>query len=147
MTTFDTRTASPLPLEPVVLGVSTPNPTEVEDLEIRGPIGDIDWTQFSNCKGKTHLFFAPKAERPQARARREAKARSLCDVCIVRDTCRDYARVNHEYGLWGAESEEERHLAGFTIAAPVGLRSAKYRHLRDSEAPNGPAAEQPVAPI
>lgn len=147
MTTFDTRTASPLPLEPVVLGVSTPNPTEVEDLEIRGPIGDIDWTQFSNCKGKTHLFFAPKAERPQARARREAKARSLCDVCIVRDTCRDYARVNHEYGLWGAESEEERHLAGFTIAAPVGLRSAKYRHLRESEAPNGPAAEQPVAPI
>ena len=147
MTTFDTRTASPLPLEPVVLGASTPNPTEVEDFEIRGPIGDIDWTQFSNCKGKTHLFFAPKAERPQARARREAKARSLCDVCIVRDTCRDYARVNHEYGLWGAESEEERHLAGFTIAAPVGLRSAKYRHLRDSEAPNGAAAEQPVTPI
>lgn len=147
MTTFDTRTASPLPLEPVALGASTPNPTEVEDFEIRGPIGDIDWTQFSNCKGKTHLFFAPKAERPQARARREAKARSLCDVCIVRDTCRDYARVNHEYGLWGAESEEERHLAGFTIAAPVGLRSAKYRHLRESEAPNGPAAEQPVAPI
>lgn len=147
MTTFDTRTASPLPLEPVVLGVSAPNPTEVDDFEIRGPVGDIEWTQFSNCKGKTHLFFAPKAERPQARARREAKARSLCDVCIVRDTCRDYARVNHEYGLWGAESEEERHLAGFTIAAPVGLRSAKYRHLRDSETSAGPADQQPVAPI
>ena len=115
MTTFDTRTELPgLP----------------DDFEVRGPIGDIDWTQFSNCKGKTHLFFAPKAERPQARARREAKARSLCNACIVRDTCRDFARVNHEYGLWGAESEEERHLAGFTIAAPVGLRSAKYRNLR-----------------
>jgi hypothetical protein len=31
------------------------------DNEIRGPIGDIDWTQFANCKGKTKLFFAPKA--------------------------------------------------------------------------------------
>ncbi len=112
MTTFDTRTALP------------------DDLDIRGPIGDIDWTQFANCKGKTHLFFAPKAERPQARARREAKARSLCEACIVKQTCREFARVNREYGLWGAESEEERHLAGFTIAAPVGLRSAKYRDLK-----------------
>jgi len=34
------------------------------------PIGSlIDWTQFANCKGKTKLFFAPKAERPQARER------------------------------------------------------------------------------
>lgn len=121
MTTFDTRTESP-----------TDRPALPDDFEVRGPIGDIDWTQFANCKGKTHLFFAPKAERPQARARREAKARTLCDACIVRDTCRDFARVNHEYGLWGAESEEERHLAGFTIAAPVGLRSAKYRNLRSN---------------
>ena len=43
------------------------------DQEIRGPIGDIDWTQFANCKGKTKLFFAPKAERPQARERREVR--------------------------------------------------------------------------
>jgi hypothetical protein len=27
------------------------------------------------------------------------------------------------------------------------LRSAKYRHLRDNEAPVGPADQQPVAPI
>jgi WhiB family redox-sensing transcriptional regulator len=97
-----------------------------------GPLGDIDWTQFANCKGKLYLFFAPKAERPQARARREAKARSLCSQCIVQESCREFARVNHEYGLWGGESEEERHLAGYTIAAPVGLRGAKYRHLREN---------------
>lgn len=48
----------------------------------------------------------------------------------MKQTCREFARVNREYGLWGAESEEERHLAGFTIAAPVGLRSAKYRDLK-----------------
>jgi len=117
MTTLDTQT--PLP----------------DDFEIRGPIGDVDWTQFANCKGKTHLFFAPKAERPQARARREAKARSVCNTCVVQATCKEFARVNREYGLWGGESEEERHLAGFTIAAPVGLRGAKYRHLRTSGVP------------
>jgi len=49
------------------------------------PIGSlIDWTQFANCKGKTKLFFAPKAERPQARERREAKAKSLCAGCTVK---------------------------------------------------------------
>ena len=83
----------------------------------------IDWTQFANCKGKTKLFFAPKAERPQARERREAKARSLCNACMVKETCREFARENHEYGLWGGENEEERHLAGYTIAAPIGVRS------------------------
>jgi len=93
-------------------------------LEPAMPIGSlIDWTQFANCKGKTKLFFAPKAERPQARARREAKAKSLCANCTVQQTCKEFARNNHEYGLWGGENEEERHLAGFTIAAPIGVRS------------------------
>jgi WhiB family redox-sensing transcriptional regulator len=86
----------------------------------------IDWTQFANCKGKTKYFFAPVAERPQARARREAKARTLCDACVVRETCREYARQHREYGLWGGESEEERHLAGFTLAAPIGLRARHH---------------------
>lgn len=87
----------------------------------------IDWTQFANCKGKTRLFFAPKAERPQARARREAKAKSLCSACIVQETCRQFARENHEYGLWGGENEEERHLAGYTIAAPIGVRARQAK--------------------
>ena len=101
---------------------------DVNDLDIAAPIGSlIDWTQFANCKGKTYLFFAPKAERPQARARREAKAKSLCDSCLVSTECREFARTNREYGYWGGESEEERHVLGFTVAAPIGIRGAKYR--------------------
>ena len=38
------------------------------------------WTELAACKGRTPLFFPPKAERPQARERREAKARRLCSV-------------------------------------------------------------------
>lgn len=82
-----------------------------------------DWQDHAACKGRTQLFFPPRAERPQARARREAQARLLCLTCPVQTPCREFARQNHEYGYWGGESEEERHLAGFTVAAPIGVRA------------------------
>jgi WhiB family redox-sensing transcriptional regulator len=94
----------------------------VELLEIVVPNGD-DWREHAACKGRTRLFFAPKAERPQARARREAQANRLCASCPVRTPCRNYARSKHEYGFWGGESEEDRHLAGYTVAAPIGIRA------------------------
>jgi WhiB family redox-sensing transcriptional regulator len=84
---------------------------------------DTPWQEHAACKGRTRLFFPPKAERPQARARREAKAQQLCDSCPVQVTCRSHARGNHEYGYWGGESEEDRHLAGFTVSAPIGVRA------------------------
>jgi WhiB family redox-sensing transcriptional regulator len=89
---------------------------------------DSDWRERSNCKGDTRLFFPPKAERPQARARREAKAIRLCSECAVIEPCQQFARENHEYGFWAGESEEERHLAGFTVAAPIGVRSRLAQH-------------------
>lgn len=89
-------------------------------------VGETDWRAEANCTGRTFLFFAPKAERPQARDRREAKAARLCAACPVRDECREFARDNHEYGFWGGESEEERHRAGYTISAPIGVRSRTY---------------------
>ncbi len=82
-----------------------------------------DWRAHAACTGRTELFFPRRAERPQARHRREAKAARLCAECAVQVACRNFARVNHEYGFWGGESEEERHLAGFTIAAPIGIRA------------------------
>lgn len=82
-----------------------------------------DWRDHAVCKGRLELFFAKKAERPQARARREARARRLCTICPVQRQCRDFARENREYGYWGGESEEERHLAGYTLTAPIGIRA------------------------
>ena len=81
------------------------------------------WVQAAACKGLTHLFFPSPAERPQARDRREATARALCGSCTVRDECCEFARVNHEYGFWGGESEDERHAAGYRLLAPIGVRS------------------------
>ncbi|MEL6894111.1 MAG: WhiB family transcriptional regulator [Actinomycetota bacterium] len=86
-----------------------------------------DWREQANCRGRTELFFPPKAERPQARTRREAKAARLCTACPVRSDCRTFAREHHEYGYWAGESEEQRHLLGFTIAAPIGIRARDHR--------------------
>lgn len=85
-----------------------------------------NWMDDANCKGNTVLFFPPKAERPQARERREAKARRLCMGCSVLDQCRSFARDNHEYGFWAGESEEDRHLAGYTVSAPIGVRARSH---------------------
>lgn len=87
----------------------------------------LTWMDLAVCKGRTQLFFPPKAERPQARVRREAHARRLCSTCPVQSECQVFARSNREYGYWGGESEEERHLAGFTVAAPIGVRSRTMR--------------------
>lgn len=88
---------------------------------------DIVWTELAACKGHTPQFFPPKAERPQARERREARARRICNVCVVVDSCRTFAREHHEYGFWAGESEEDRHLAGFTVSAPIGIRARGVR--------------------
>lgn len=104
------------------LGVTDVATAGLEGTGFAVPRG-IAWQEYAVCHGRTKLFFAPKAERPQARARREHKARMLCTVCPVQVQCREFARRNHEYGYWGGESEEERHLAGFTISAPIGIRA------------------------
>ena len=96
-------------------------------LGIPTPTGDTSWMEHGVCKGNTPLFFPPRAERPQARERREAKARRLCLSCPVLDECRTFARTNHEYGFWAGESEEDRHLAGFTVSAPIGVRARAMR--------------------
>ena len=85
-------------------------------------VRDRSWMQDTPCTGYTSLFFAPVAERPQARARREAKALKLCMRCEARVRCRDYAREHREFGYWGGENEEERTLAGFAVPNPIGAR-------------------------
>ena len=67
--------------------------------------------QAAACKGRTPLFFAPKAERPQARARRESTSTSpVHGVRGAGRTAARFAREHHEYGFWAGESEEDRHL-------------------------------------
>jgi WhiB family redox-sensing transcriptional regulator len=96
-------------------------------LEIMGPsdivVDDDHWRDLAVCKDRISLFFPPRSERPQARVRRERHAMRLCNSCPVIAPCQAFARANHEYGFWGGESEEERHLAGYTVSAPIGIRT------------------------
>ena len=98
------------------------------DPDADGPTVVADWRDHAVCKGRTNLFYPPRAERPQARARREAVARALCESCPVRDDCRQFARSNREYGYWAGESEEDRYLLGYRVSAPIG---AGIRLARD----------------
>ena len=66
------------------------------------------WMDSAACRGRTTIFFPPHAERPQARVRREAKARSICASCPALLECRAFARDRQEQGFWGGESQEER---------------------------------------
>jgi WhiB family transcriptional regulator, redox-sensing transcriptional regulator len=93
------------------------------EILFRRELTDDRWMQQAACKGLTHLFFPPPAERPQARDRREAMAKSVCADCAVNPTCQEFARSNHEYGFWGGESEDERHAAGYRLIAPIGVRA------------------------
>ena len=61
----------------------------------------------AKCKVKMKYFFAPHAERPQARVRREAIAIALCLKCPMIDECR-VAGANEEYGIWGGTTERDR---------------------------------------
>lgn len=74
-----------------------------------------DWAGRAACRGMTHIFFSPAAERPQTRARREERARAVCLGCPVMTECREFARTHHEYGFWGGESEDDRRAAGVPL--------------------------------
>lgn len=72
---------------------------------------DESWKQLAGCHGLQRLFFPHRSERPQAKARREARARRICLTCPVQATCREYARANEEYGFWAGENEDDRRAA------------------------------------
>jgi Transcription factor WhiB len=85
-------------------------------------VHDLSWMSSAQCSGHGDLFFSPHFERPTAREIREKAANVYCEHCQVRDECRQFARLNQEYGFWGGENEAERVAAGYSLNAPVGVR-------------------------
>ena len=107
-------------------------------------IADRWWIDFAICRGKYDLFFEPFGERPGPRRRREAQAKLLCAQCPVQMNCLEAGRRNHESGLWGGETEEERVRAGFPPRANVRRDLVAARRERSSDTdhdrPDGEAA-------
>lgn len=87
-------------------------------------IDNTDWFDEAPCKGQTQLFFAQAKEGIRERRARERKAIFLCLSCPHMIKCRDYARKNREYGIWGGETEEQRLSKGYT---PYRFRGKKKK--------------------
>ena len=91
-----------------------------------GQTDALAWMNQAACQGLTHLFFAASGERPEHRLPREAKAAMICAQCSGAAACKEFARINHEYGFWGGESEDERHNAGYRLNAPIGVGPVRH---------------------
>ena len=60
---------------------------------------EMRWVEGVLCQGKSDLFFAPFAERPEARVRREARAAQICAACPAMESCKQHARDHRELGF------------------------------------------------
>lgn len=88
-----------------------------------------DWFRQAACTGLTQIFFPPTSERPQATARREARASLICNSCPVFDQCKEYARTNGEYGFWAGENEYDRAVQGYMPKFGI-LRHSTLRYYK-----------------
>ena len=99
---------------------------------LAGVIEDRNWIDVARCHTRGELFFEAFRERPDARERRVAAAKCLCAEGPVSLECRDAGRRNHELGIWGGETEEERARAGFPMRTLV--RHSVIDARRDAQA-------------
>lgn len=66
------------------------------------------------CTAKPHLFHPTDGRTDtQTAADRTAAAIDACLNCPHMLPCRDWARTHGEYGIWGAETDDERTRAGY----------------------------------
>jgi WhiB family redox-sensing transcriptional regulator len=72
---------------------------------------DDGWQCKAACRGAdAALFFAPNYfERREEKDGREAKAKAICERCVVREECLQYAlKIREPHGVWGGMNEFER---------------------------------------
>lgn len=68
------------------------------------------WRALASCKGIAHternLFWPGDGD-----WRTAARAKKICDQCLVEVDCRQYAHDNNEKeGIWGGETSKERRI-------------------------------------
>ncbi|MBM3663257.1 MAG: WhiB family transcriptional regulator [Actinobacteria bacterium] len=79
--------------------INRPDPAE----PAADPGGSESWQLYANCLGVDPDLFFPE----RGASTREAK--QVCQGCVVREECLEYALANGEkFGIWGGLSERER---------------------------------------
>lgn len=117
-------------------GCPPPDPVEEDDDDdpTRRVYEPMPWAAHARCRGDdaNALFFDGPNERPETRAARECfVVTEYCWACPVVVECRDYARRNREYGIWGGETEEERIVAGYIPKLLIGTLDRLARGVRE----------------
>lgn len=67
---------------------------------------NTDWQAEAECRSDVdpELFFPDRSTRIATEM-----AREVCNRCVVKDKCLEYALDNNEpFGIWGGLNEEER---------------------------------------
>ena len=80
------------------------------------------WRSQASCRAENAAYFfaPPHFERKQEKDARESVARRLCDGCVVKNECLDYAlTVAESHGIWGGMNELERRRLLRRRAVPV----------------------------
>jgi len=70
-----------------------------------------EWQRQGLCRaGDSSVFFPPAHfERKPERESREARAKTICARCPVREECLSWAlAIREPHGVWGGRSESER---------------------------------------
>jgi hypothetical protein len=76
------------------------------------PSGDTSWMSAAACKDiPTNIFFPTRGDIHSLRA-----AQAICDVCPVREPCRDYGIRNKLLGVWGGVSGRQQRRARRAVA-------------------------------
>ncbi|MFF9559249.1 WhiB family transcriptional regulator [Streptomyces albus] len=95
------------------------------------------------CRRRPELFHTPDdgpGQRGTPAADRIEAAKLHCLECPLMIACRDWARANHETGIWGGEDDDERAAAGYmpqlhsvTFRPPCGTERGATWHRRHGE--------------
>jgi WhiB family redox-sensing transcriptional regulator len=76
--------------------------TEAQTVETEAT-GAESWQLYANCLGVDPDLFFPE------RGASTKEAKQVCQGCVVREDCLEYALANGEkFGIWGGLSERER---------------------------------------
>ena len=90
---------------------------------------DTAWQDEANCLGVDPELFFPE----RGGSTREAK--EVCQGCVVKDDCLEFALQNGEkFGIWGGMSERERRRIRRQRAlerAAIAERTAEIERLAD----------------
>lgn len=78
------------------------------------------WMESAECRGSNPEVFFPHSDTSSSEQMRISAAKAICNTCIVREECLDYALANPVTGIWGGLTETERR----TLLTEPSLRTS-----------------------